>query len=496
MTEEHFDVIIVGSGLSGIDAAYHIQTHCRGKSYVGKSHVILENRDAVGGTWDLFRYPGIRSDSDMYMFGYSFRPWQSPTAIALGESIRSYIRETAQAYGIDRKIRFHHRVIGASWSSAEAKWTLEAERGAEREPVRLSCNFLFCCNCYYDYAEGYTPQFAGVERFRGRVIHPQLWPQDLDYAGKRVVVIGSGATAVTIIPVVAQTAAHVTMLQRSPTYVISLPSQDKLANWLRRFLPVGVAFTIARWRNVLLGLHFYSLCRRKPDAAKKMIAGQNRQLLGDDYDIATHFTPHYNPWEQRLCIAPDADFFDAIKAGKAEVVTDQIETFTETGIRLRSGRELAADIIVTATGLKLQILGGISVAVDGRPVNFAETMNFKGTLFSDVPNLASVFGYTNASWTLKSNLICAYVSRLINYMDRHDYVACILRRDPAVTTEPWLDFSSGYIQRVIDQLPRQGSKRPWKLHQNYVLDTFSLRFGKVDDSALEFVPRRAKKKAA
>jgi cation diffusion facilitator CzcD-associated flavoprotein CzcO len=301
---------------------------------------------------------------------------------------------------------------------------------------------------------------------------------------------------VTIIPVVAQTAAHVTMLQRSPTYVISLPSQDKLANWLRRFLPVGVAFTIARWRNVLLGLYFYSLCRRKPDAAKKMIAGQNRQLLGDDYDIATHFTPRYNPWEQRLCIAPDADFFDAIKAGKAEVVTDQIETFTETGIRLRSGRELAPDIIVTATGLKLQILGGINVAVDGRPVNFAETMNFKGTLFSDVPNLASVFGYTNASWTLKSDLICAYVSRLINYMDRHDYVACIPRRDPAVTTEPWLDFSSGYIQRVIDQLPRQGSKKPWKLHQNYVLDTFSLRFGKVDDSALEFVPRRAKKKAA
>jgi monooxygenase len=490
MTSKHFDIIIVGAGLSGIDAAYRLQTSCPGKSYV-----ILEGRAAIGGTWDLFRYPGIRSDSDMFTFGYPFRPWQSNAAIADGDSIRSYIRETAEAYGIDRNIRFRHRVKSASWSSADAAWTIDVERDAEL--LRFTCNFLFGCTGYYDYASGYAPEFPGVEKFAGRVVHPQQWPQTLDYAGKRVVVIGSGATAVTIIPVMAQTAAHVTMLQRSPTYIVSRPSEDALAKMLRRHLPGRIAYGIARWYYVLFGIYFFNLSRRKPDAVKKWIIGQARAQLGAGYDVKTHFTPSYNPWDQRLCLAPDADFFRAIKAGKADVVTDRIETFTERGIRLQSGRELAADIVITATGLKLQLLGGIHVAVDGEPVEFSDTMNFKGVMFSDVPNLFVALGYTNASWTLKCDLTCAYVARLINDMDRRGYVACTPRlRDRSVKPEPLIDFSSGYIQRAIDQLPRQGSKKPWKLYQNYVRDLLSLRFGSIDDGALEFDRRREKAKAA
>ena len=490
--QEHFDVIIVGAGISGIDAAYHVQTYCRRKSYV-----ILEGRDAIGGTWDLFRYPGIRSDSDMYTFGYSFRPWQSATAIAHGASIRSYIREAAEAFGIDRKIRFRHKVKSASWSSDEALWTLEVERGPDREPVRFTCNFLFGCAGYYDYAQGYAPEFPGQERFRGPIVHPQKWPEHLDYAGKRVVVIGSGATAVTVIPAMAQTAAGVTMLQRSPTYIVARPSEDPLASRLRRYFPVRVAFSVVRWRNVLRGLWFFSLCRRNPEGIKRWIVKQASLELGADYDVETHFTPRYNPWDQRMCLAPDADFFRVIKAGKADVVTDQIETFTETGIRLKSGRELPADVIVTATGLKLQMLGGIQLTVDGKAVKFGETMNFRGTMLSDVPNFANVFGYTNASWTLKSDLVSAYVARLINHMDRHGYDQCTPRnRDASTLPEPFVDFSSGYITRALDQLPRQGSKRPWRLYQNYVLDLISLRYGPVNDSALEFSRRRRLSQAA
>jgi monooxygenase len=492
MTPEHFDIIIVGSGLSGIDAAYHLQTSCRGKTYV-----ILESRDAIGGTWDLFRYPGIRSDSDMFTFGYPFRPWQSSAAIGDGESIRTYIRETAEAYGIDRKIRFRHRVTRASWSSADALWTIDVEHGGEREPIRLTCDFLFGCTGYYDYANGYTPDFPGAETFKGIIVHPQQWPERLDYSGKHVVVIGSGATAVTIIPAIAQTAAQVTMLQRSPTYIVSRPAEDQLAKALRRYLPKRIAYTIARWYYVGFGIYFYDLSRRKPRAVKKWIMGQVREHLGAGYDVLTHFNPRYNPWDQRLCLAPDADFFRAIKSGKAAIVTDTIASFTATGIRLQSGRELDADIIITATGLKMLLLGGISVAVDGTPVKFAETMNFKGVMFSDVPNLFAAFGYTNASWTLKCDLTCAYVARLINYMDRRGYVACTpRRRDPSVTPEPLIDFSSGYIQRAIDQFPRQGSKKPWKLYQNYVKDLLSLRFGSLGDGALEFERRHDSAKAA
>jgi len=383
-------------------------------------------------------------------------------------------------------------VKSASWSSADALWTIDVERGAEREAVRFTCNFLFGCTGYYDYANGYVPEFSGTEKFAGRIVHPQQWPQTLDYADKRVVVIGSGATAVTIIPVLAEKAAHVTMLQRSPTYILSRPSQDALARTLRRRLPTKIAYIVARWYYVLFGIYFFTLCRRKPEAVKKWIISQASAQLGADYDVKTHFTPSYNPWRQRLCLAPDADFFRVIKAGKADVVTDQIATFTESGIRLQSGRELAADLIITATGLKLLLLGGIQIAVDGKSVKFSETTNFKGVMFSNVPNLFAAFGYTNASWTLKCDLSCAYVARLINHMDRCGYVACTPRlRDPSVRPEPLIDFSSGYVQRAIDQLPRQASKKPWKLYQNYVRDLLTLRFGSVDDGALEFARRGA-----
>ncbi len=492
MTAEHFEVVIVGAGLSGIDAGYHLQTYCPNKSYA-----ILEARDAIGGTWDLFRYPGIRSDSDMYTFGYSFRPWQSDAAIAEGGAIRSYIRDTAHAYGIDRKIRFQHRVTRASWSSADALWSLEVVRGTASEPLTVTCNFLFGCTGYYDYAAGYMPEFSGIGSFRGRLVHPQQWPEDLDYAGKRVVVIGSGATAVTIIPAIAGTAAHVTMLQRSPTYIVALPTRNAFANWLHCHLPIRIAYAIARWYFVLFGIYVFRRARRQPGAVKRWIVNQAREQLGADYDVKTHFTPRYSPWDQRLCIAPDADFFRAIKTGKADVVTDAIASFTPAGIHLQSGDELKADIVIAATGLNLQLLGGIQATVDGKPVKLSETMNFKGVMFSDVPNFAAVFGYTNASWTLKSDLTCAYVARLIDYMDKRGYAWCVPRqRDPSIKAEPFVDFSSGYFQRASARLPRQGSKRPWRLYQNYLRDLLTLRYGAVNDAALEFTRRREPAKAA
>ena len=485
MESEHFDVLIVGAGLSGIGAGYHLQQKCPGKRYV-----ILEGRDAIGGTWDLFRYPGVRSDSDMYTLGYSFRPWTEPKAIADGPRILNYVRETAVDNGIDKKIRFHHRVKRASWSSADARWTVEAERttgeGAT-EIVGFTCNFLFMCSGYYKYEEGYTPEFPGSADFAGRIVHPQQWPEDLDYAGKRVVVIGSGATAVTLVPAMAKTAADVTMLQRSPTYVVARPAEDALANKLRRNLSAKLAYHLIRWRNVLLGMYFFQLCRRKPERAKQLIIGGVKMALGPEFDVARHFTPRYNPWEQRLCLVPDGDLFKSIRDRRASVVTSEIDTFTKGGIKLRDGSELEADIIVTATGLNLQVLGGLEVVVDGRAVDFARTLNYKGMMYSDIPNMASAFGYTNASWTLKCDLTCEYVCRLINYMDRHGYRQCMPHNvDPEVTELPSLEFSSGYVQRSIAKLPKQGSKRPWRLYQNYVLDIVSLRYGKVDDGVMRY----------
>ncbi|NEU99818.1 flavin-containing monooxygenase [Bradyrhizobium uaiense] len=482
----HFDVLIVGAGLSGIGAGYHLQANSPDRSYA-----ILEGRDCIGGTWDLFRYPGIRSDSDMYTLGYSFRPWTEPKAIADGPSILNYVRETARVYGIDKNIRFNHRVVRADWSSADSQWTVEVERGPEKAIERLTCNFLFMCSGYYKYEHGYTPDFPGIADFAGRVVHPQQWTDDIDYAGKKVVVIGSGATAVTLVPEMAKTAAHVTMLQRSPTYVVARPDEDKVANWLRARLPAKLAYGLSRWKNVLLGMYFYRLCKRDPERVKKLILGGVRHALGPDYDIATHFTPSYNPWDQRLCLVPNGDLFQSLRSGGSSVVTDQIETFTPGGIKLKSGNVLDADVVVTATGLDLQVLGGLEIKVDGAAVDLSKTMNYKGLMYSGVPNLAAAFGYTNASWTLKCDLTCEYVCRMLNHMKANGYAQVTPRRnDPTVSELPWVDFSSGYIQRAAARFPKQGSRRPWRLYQNYALDIMTLRFGSLKDEAIEFLPPR------
>jgi len=481
---EHFDVLIVGAGLSGIGAAYHLQAECPNKSYL-----ILEGREAIGGTWDLFRYPGVRSDSDMYTLGYRFRPWGEAKAIADGPSILRYIRETAQEYGIDRKIRYGHKVKAARWSSADEHWTVEVAKAAG-SVARFTCKFLYMCSGYYDYAGGYMPSWPGMEKFRGRIVHPQKWPENLDYKDKRVVVIGSGATSVTLVPAMAEAAAHVVMLQRSPSYILPLPSQDAVANWLRGKVPASLAYAIVRWKNVLVAMYLFNQSRSKPEKIKKWLMGMARKALGPNYDVAKHFTPRYNPWDQRLCFIPDEDLFRAINSGKASVVTDEIESFTEKGLRLRSGEELDADIIVTATGLKVQLMGGMEVWVDGAPVTLSRAMSYKGMMYSDVPNLASSFGYTNASWTLKSDLTAEYVCRLLKHMDAGGYARCTPRkRDASIAEQPAIDFSSGYIQRAKDVLPKQGSKRPWRLHQNYALDMLEFRFASVDDGTMEFVKR-------
>jgi monooxygenase len=476
MTPEHFDVLVVGAGLSGIGAAYHLQRECPQKRFI-----ILEARETLGGTWDLFRYPGIRSDSDMFTLGYPFRPWQEGKAIADGPAILKYIRETAQEYGIDQKIRFQHRVVGASWSSATGRWTVDAVRGPEQTPVRFVCRFLYLCAGYYDYEAGYLPQFPGIERFRGQVVHPQKWTDDVDYAGKQVVVIGSGATAVTLVPELAKQAAHVVMLQRSPTYIVSLPERDVAAAVLRRLLPRKLAFRLVRWKNVLLSMWFYLLSRRAPQVAKWLIRRGVQRELGRDFDMR-HFTPPYNPWDQRLCIVPDADLFKAIKAGRVSIVTDQIDTITETGIKLKSGNELPADLIITATGLKLKLMGGLQFEIDGRCVRAADHKVYKGMMLSDVPNLAFVIGYTNASWTLKADLVNRYVCRLLNHMDRHGYDICMPKIHGKLGEAPLLDFTSGYVQRSLAELPKQGNRSPWKLYQNYLLDLVTLRLGSVTDS--------------
>ncbi|MET0591913.1 MAG: NAD(P)/FAD-dependent oxidoreductase [Polyangiaceae bacterium] len=482
MPLEHLDVLVIGAGISGISAGYHLQTYCPGRTYA-----ILEGRENLGGTWDLFRYPGIRSDSDMYTLGYSFRPWTSPKAIADGPSILQYLRDTAETYGIDRQIRYEHRVKSATWSSDTARWTVTIERGKDREEVQLTCSFLFICAGYYDYEAGYTPRFEGSAQFRGKIVHPQKWTNDIEYAGKRVIVIGSGATAVTLVPELAKKAAHVVMLQRSPTYILSRPAEDAIANWLRDHLPGKVAYGISRWKNVLLGMIFYVLSRRAPEFVKKLVLDEIRRQLGPSYDVETHFSPRYNPWDQRVCLVPDADLFQAIKSGRAEMVTDHIDTVTERGIKLRSGKELEADLIVTATGLELLALGGVLLSVDGARVELSKTMSYKGMMYTDVPNLASCIGYTNASWTLKCDLTCAYVCRLLNHLEKSGYRRCTPRAsDPTVSAEPWIDFTSGYVQRSLHKFPKQGSRAPWKLHQNYALDTLSLAYAPVEDGAMEF----------
>ncbi|MGI8505547.1 MAG: flavin-containing monooxygenase [Solirubrobacteraceae bacterium] len=478
---EHVDVLIVGAGLSGIGAACHLQRRCPDRTYA-----ILEARERIGGTWDLFRYPGVRSDSDMHTLGYSFRPWKQAEAIADGASILSYVRDTAHDHGVQDKIRLGHRVLAAAWSSAQARWDVTAQRTDTGETVHFSAGFLLMCSGYYNYEQGYTPDFPGADRFAGQFVHPQHWPQDLDYAGKRVVVIGSGATAVTLVPSMARSAAHVTMLQRSLSYVITLPTEDPIAEALRRVLPPMAAYQATRFKNVALMTLSYQLSRRRPLLAKAIIRKGVQRQLPDGFDVDTHFKPSYNPWDQRMCVCPDGDLFRALRSGSASIVTDQVQTFTETGIRLRSGAELEADMIVTATGLNLVALGGIGITVDGRELDLPSRLTYKGMMLSGVPNAAMAIGYTNASWTLKCDLTCEYVCRLLNHMAAHGYRQAVAVHDESVITEPLINLDSGYVLRSVDEFPRQGAERPWRLHQNYALDVIELRRGELEDGVMRF----------
>lgn len=481
---DHVDVLIVGAGLSGIGAAVHLQDKCAGKSYA-----ILEGRDAIGGTWDLFRYPGIRSDSDMHTLGYNFKPWRQAKAIADGPSIREYVKDTAVEHQINQHIRFGHKLTGASWSSETSTWTVTAEhQGAD---VQLSCNFVLMCSGYYNYEDAYTPEFSGMDDFQGQVIHPQHWPEGLDYSNKKVLVIGSGATAMTLVPAMAEKAQQVTMVQRSPTYVVSRPAEDKVANTLRKFLPEKWAYAATRFKNVTMGSYMYNKTRTAPEKVKSMILKMVREELGDDFDVDKHFTPSYNPWDQRLCLVPDADLFKSLKSGKAAVVTDEIDCFTATGLRMASGQELEADIIVTATGLNMKLLGGAQFSVDGELVDFPNTISYKGMLYSDVPNLVQTFGYINASWTLRADLTAEYVCRLLNHMDStgtQQVVAKLREEDRNMKLLPWItDFSAGYMQRMMHMFPKQGDSGPWRNTQNYKTDKKMIRSAALEDGALQFL---------
>jgi cation diffusion facilitator CzcD-associated flavoprotein CzcO len=478
---EHVDVLIVGAGISGIGAAAHLTDKLPGKTYA-----ILEAREAIGGTWDLFRYPGIRSDSDLHTFGYAFRPWTGDKAIADGPSIKDYIEETARERGIDRHIRFGHRVRSAQWSSEDALWTVDVEAGDETK--RLTARWLFGATGYYRYDEGFTPRLEGIERFDGRVVHPQHWPEDLDYAGKRVVVIGSGATAVTLVPAMAGEAEHVTMLQRSPTYILPVPEQDAIANWLRRHIGEKRAYAITRRKNIARQRWIYRFCQRFPRTARALIRGVNARMLKDSgVDVDVDFKPKYDPWDQRLCAVPDGDLHHALRNRSASIVTDEIETFDEGGIRLRSGRRLDADIVVTATGLNILAFGGIDMTVDGAPVEPRDTVAYKGLMLSGVPNFVFALGYTNSSWTLKVDLVCEYLCRLLAHADAHGNDACVAEvRDPDMPLRPLLDFKAGYVQRALDQLPKQGDAEPWYLAMNYRKDARYLREADVTDRAMRF----------
>lgn len=481
MPAEQLDVLIIGAGLSGVGAAYHLMKHCPGKRFA-----ILEGRAALGGTWDLFRYPGVRSDSDMFTLGYNFKPWTNPLAIADGPSIRRYIEETAQENGIQDKIRFQHKVLKADWCSERALWTLHVQCGDEPEPIKLSCQHLLMCTGYYRYEAGYTPEFKGREQFQGEFIHPQLWPENFDYSGKQVVVIGSGATAVTLVPAMAEKAKHVTMLQRSPTYVVSLPEGDPISALLRRFLPETWVYRLARTRNVALQMVFYALSKAMPGLVRKVLLGQAKRQLGAGFDMR-HFSPRYKPWDERVCAVPEGDLFKVLREGKASVVTEHIDGLTAKGIRLKSGQELPADVIISATGLELQLFGGMQVAVDGVPFDAAKSMGYRGIMLRDLPNAAVVLGYTNASWTLKADLSSEYFCRVINHMDAIGMRQCTPRDSARQVKEaPFLDLASGYIKRAAEKIPTQGDRAPWKLYQNYLLDLALLRYGKVADGYLAF----------
>jgi monooxygenase len=476
---EHVDVLIIGAGLSGIGAAAQLTRELPGKSYV-----ILEGRSVSGGTWDLFRYPGIRSDSDMYTMGYRFKPWLHQESLAAGDTILDYVRETAREYDVDRHVRFDHRVVRVSWSSETSLWTVEAEH--DGAPVELTASFLWSCAGYYDYDAGHRPRFTGEDDFAGPIVHPQHWPQDLDWTGKRVVVIGSGATAVTLVPAMADAAAHVTMLQRSPSYVMTMPQVDRIALALRRRLAARTAHRLTRWKNVTTTSLFYKLSRRSPGLVRRMIRKGAIRQLPEGYDVDTHFKPSYDPWDQRLCLVPDGDLFRAIRHGQAEVVTATIDRFDSTGIRLADGRHLDADLVVTATGLTLSPFGGIELVVDGVPIDPAKTMAYRALMLSGVPNFVFTVGYTNASWTLKADLVAEFVTRLLAHLDAHGHRSVRPVRDPRVGELPFMDFQAGYVLRALDRLPRQGDREPWQLRQDYRRDVRTIRRSELDDGVLDY----------
>ena len=479
---EHIDVLIIGAGISGIGAAYYLQ-----RDQPEKSYAILESRESIGGTWDLFRYPGIRSDSDLYTFGYEFKPWLNPKAIASADSILEYLRETASENRIDQKIRFQHKVLGAAWSSADAQWTVEVELLASGERQLITCNWLFSAAGYYRYDEGFTPHFDGVEQYQGQLVHPQHWPEDLDYSGKRVLVIGSGATAVTLVPALTDKAAHVTMLQRTPSYVLNAPSEDPIARLFRKWFSPERAYAMTRRKNVLISRGIWLLCQNYPNFSRRLIRYFNKKALPEGYPVDVHFNPPYNPWEQRLCAVPDGDLFKTLAEGSASIVTDHIRTFTRTGVALKSGGELEADIIVTATGLNLQLFGGVQMTVDGAPIDMARKVAFKGMMLDGIPNFAFAVGYTNSSWTLKVGLLCEHFCRLLAHMDQHGYSTCTAQLPSAdMPTRPLLDFGAGYVQRAINSLPRQGPGAPWLMSMNYLEDVRLMRSGPVADSNLKF----------
>jgi cation diffusion facilitator CzcD-associated flavoprotein CzcO len=483
MNSELHDVVIVGAGLSGIGMACHLKA-----SLPGTDFVILEGRDDLGGTWDLFRYPGIRSDSDMHTLGYRFKPWTEAKAIADGPSILSYLRETAEEHDIKNHIRYRHQLREAEWSSEDQAWTLTVD--VDGEPRQVRCKFLLMCAGYYSYEHGHTPEFEGRERFAGQIIHPQEWPEDLDYDGKRIVVIGSGATAVTLLPELAKRAEHVVMLQRSPTYMFSWPDEDAIANFLRKVLPEKLAYGITRWKNIRMQSFIFRFARKRPKYARRFLVGQARKALGPDYDVDTHFNPHYDPWEERLCLVPNDDLFDAINSGRASVVTEHIDSFTETGISLKSGQHLDADIIITATGLDIVALGGADFRVDGEAVDFSKRFTYKGVMIEGVPNMVSTFGYINASWTLRADLVAQFACRLLEFMRDTNVPTCtpsLRPGDADMEARPWVEgFSSGYLQRVMNDLPKQGDREPWLNPQNYLVDRRRFLRDPIDDGTLLF----------
>ena len=484
---EHLNLLIIGAGISGIGAGCHqMMKNAEGSS--GRDFAILESRETFGGTWDLFKYPGIRSDSDMYTFGYAFKPWTEGKDIASASAILNYLKETAEQYGVAEKIRYGHKITKINWDSGASRWTVDVVRVSTGEQFQMSCNFLLSCMGYYNYEHGYVPEFKGFKSYQGEVVHPQSWPEDLDYSGKKVLVIGSGATAITLVPSMASLAGHVTMLQRSPTYVFTRPAEDKIAKFLRKFMPVKAAFKLTRWKNVVMNVYMFNHARKKPDKVRKFLRDMAvDELKGSDVDADIHFNPKYDPWDQRLCLVPDADLFKALKDGSASIVTDTIDTFTKSGVKLASGETIDADIVIPATGLDVQFFGGIETCIDGKEISPGELVNYKGMMFGGVPNMAAVFGYTNASWTLKADLTSGYVVRLLQYMEKNNYkTAMPVLPTKEMDKEPIVGLQSGYLLRKLDKLPKQGDHLPWRNPENYMKDYKTIRWGKIDDGVMSF----------